>query len=109
MICVRRLFESNYGNITFNMELKIPAAWTLASWKKAGLGEMYESAISDLTQKNIAICILVLSTISANFSDKYAAPFCDENLLRTLKCVFHAIVTTDSTRKLPPIPAESYR
>ena len=24
-------------------------------------------------------------------------------------CVFHAIVTTDSTRKLPPIPAESYR
>ena len=43
MICVRRLFESDYGGITFNTELKYPAAWTLASWKKAGLGELYEN------------------------------------------------------------------
>lgn len=85
MICVRRLFESMYGGITFNTELKIPAAWTLASWKKAGLDELYNSTKTNSTIKNIAICILVLSTISANFSDKYEAPFCDKKLLRTLK------------------------
>ena len=85
MICTRRLFESNYGGMTFNMELKFPAAWTLASWKKAGLDELYESTIANSTHKNIAICISVLSTISADFSDKCTIPFCDETTLRTLK------------------------
>ena len=85
MICVRRLFESMYDDITFNMELKIPAAWTLAFWKRAGLDELYNSTISNPTNKNIAICVLVLSTISANFADKHTTPFCDENVFRTLK------------------------
>ena len=37
--------------------------------------------------------------------DRFARHWCD---LVEIDCVFHAIVTTDSTRKLPPIPAESY-
>ena len=85
MICVRMLFESMYDEITFNMELKIPAAWTLAYWKKAGLNELYNSTTTNPTNKNIAICVFILSTISANFSDKYTPLFCDGNLLRTLK------------------------
>ena len=80
MVCVRRLFEET----SFEWEEKIPAAWTLASWKKEGLDELCESTIANSTHKNIAICILVLSTISANFPDS-KAPFCDEDILRTLK------------------------
>ena len=83
--CVRRLCESMYDDITFNMEFKIPAAWTLAFWKKAGLDELFDSTLNNPTNKNIAICILVLSTICAKFSDQNAAPFCDKKLLRTLK------------------------
>jgi|SRR5215210_2797388 len=32
LLCITRLFEDMYGGITFNYELKSPAAWELACW-----------------------------------------------------------------------------
>jgi hypothetical protein len=44
LACVRRLYESSYGGMTFNFELKAPAASTLVLWGEAGIQALVDGA-----------------------------------------------------------------
>lgn len=65
LACVRRLFEDMYGGITFNFELKAPAAWTLAVWREAGLQELLRGALATPTSKNNSLCVQILAAGAA--------------------------------------------
>jgi hypothetical protein len=65
LACVRRLYESSYGGVTFNFELKAPAAATLVFWGKAGIQALVDSARADPTSKNMSLCVQLLSSIAA--------------------------------------------
>lgn len=83
LICVRRLFEEMYGGMTFNLELKAPAAWALASWGAVGLDQLLEATLGNRTTKNVSLCIQVLSTIANDISGD--PPFVDASMLERLK------------------------
>lgn len=63
--CVRRLYEDMYDGITFNFELKAPAAWTLALWREAGLCELLSGARATPTSKNVSLCVQILAAGAA--------------------------------------------
>ena len=63
--CARRLYEDMYGGITYNLELKAPAAWTLTLWREAGLRELLCGARARPTSKNISLCVQILAAGAA--------------------------------------------
>jgi hypothetical protein len=65
LACVRRLYESSYGEITFNFELKAPAASALVFWGETGIQALVDGAYADPTSKNISLCMQLLSSIAA--------------------------------------------
>lgn len=58
---VCRLYEDMYGGITFNSELKGPAAAALLAWEKNGLLALVEGATRTRTGKNAALAMQVLA------------------------------------------------
>ncbi len=71
--------------MTYKWELKFSAAWTLLHWKRKGIDELYNSAINNPSSNNIAICILILISISANILERPSQIFCNEKLLQELR------------------------
>jgi hypothetical protein len=65
LVCVRRLYEDQYGGFTFNFELKAPAASTLVYWREQGLEALFNVAKASTTSKNISLCVQVLATVAA--------------------------------------------
>ena len=65
LLCVRRLAEDMYGGITFNFELKAPAAWELACWGDAGIGQPAEAIRANPTSKNLSLCVQILCAIAS--------------------------------------------
>jgi hypothetical protein len=65
LACARRLYESDYGGITFNFELKAPAALTLVVWSEAGIQALLDGARAHPTSKNLSLCVQLLSSIAA--------------------------------------------
>jgi hypothetical protein len=62
---VQMLFEDMYGGITFNTELKSPAAWCLVRWGKIGLEALLEAADRTPTFKNQLLALDVLATLAS--------------------------------------------
>ena len=62
---VQMLFEDMYGGITFNTELKAPAAWCLVRWGEAGLEALLEAAYRTPTFKNQWLTLEVLATLAS--------------------------------------------
>jgi Domain of unknown function (DUF4263) len=78
LLCVSRLFEDMYGGITFNFELKAPAAWELACWGQRGIDQLVDATLKAPTTKNVSLCLDILSHFAAG-DDFIATPlFCDE-------------------------------
>jgi hypothetical protein len=65
LACARRLFEDSYGGLTYNYELKAPAAATLVVWGEAGIQSLVDAALATRTSKNISLCIQILSSVAA--------------------------------------------
>jgi hypothetical protein len=65
--CMRRLYESDYGGITFNFELKAPAALSMLIWGQTGARALVDAALADPTSKNLSLCIQILSSVAAGF------------------------------------------
>ena len=65
LVCVRRLYEDMYGGMTFNYELKAPAASTLLIWKELGLKALMEGVEKNPASKNISITLQLLATVAA--------------------------------------------
>lgn len=60
MNLVRRLFEDDYGGITYKWELKEPAAAALLFWREQGIEEIAQAAVnlSNLANRTIAFDLL---------------------------------------------------
>ena len=59
------LAEDMYGRITFNFELKFPAACCLVAWREQGLQALLEMTQRTQTTKNYSLAFQILSTLSA--------------------------------------------
>lgn len=62
---VSRLYGDMYGDLTYNMELKGPAAATMLAWKEIGLRALVETAQKNPRSKNLGIAIEMLSLVAA--------------------------------------------
>lgn len=65
LLCVCRMYEHMYGGVTFNYELKAPAASTLLVWKDLGLQALTKAAIKYPETKNTTIALVLLSSLAA--------------------------------------------
>ncbi len=65
---VQMIFEDMYDGITFNTELKAPAAWCLVCWAEAGLEALLEAAHRTPTFKNQLLTLEVLATLASSQS-----------------------------------------
>lgn len=79
LLCLSRLFEDMYGGITFNYQLKAPAAWELACWGERGLDQLVASTLKAPTSKNVSLCLDILSHFASGDDFAVAPLFCDEN------------------------------
>ena len=59
---VQLLAEHMYGGITFNFELKAPAAWCLSTFGERGLDALVEMATRTPTSKNVSLCLEITSS-----------------------------------------------
>lgn len=62
---VQMLFEDMYGGITYNYELKAPAAFCLVRWEHQGLKTLVEAAQRTPTSKNLSLTLEVLATLAS--------------------------------------------
>ena len=81
LAAVQLLAEDMYGGITFNFELKRPAAWCLVAWREQGLQALLEMAQRTQTSKNYSLAFQILSTLSAR---QRLSAFCLNDHLRSL-------------------------
>jgi antiviral defense system Shedu protein SduA len=65
LFAVQRLYEDMYGDMTFNFELKAPAAWCLLCWGKAGIDALIEGVKRTPSSKNTSLTVQILSTVAA--------------------------------------------
>ena len=88
--CVSRLFEDMYGGYTYNLELKIRAAWEMPHWGNTGIDQLTVATLQRPTSKNVSICIQVLSGLAAGLSDGLSGFCCDEERLREIRALCQA-------------------
>lgn len=62
---VQLLAEDMYGGMTYNFELKAPAASCLLTFGERGLDALVESAIRTPTTKNVSLCLRILASTAA--------------------------------------------
>lgn len=65
MSYVSRLFEDDYGGITYKWELKEPAAFALLYWQQAGLDELARAAAQSPRSSNTNIAFDILSSAAS--------------------------------------------
>ena len=61
MLAVQILARDMYGGMTFNFELKAPAAHCLLAWRQAGLKALAENALYEPASKNFTLAFYLLS------------------------------------------------
>jgi hypothetical protein len=84
LAAVQRLYEDMYGGITFNFELKAPAAVTLLYWGDRGLDALVEGAKRTLSSKNLSLTIQILCTVSAREFPQLFIGFPGDDKLSTI-------------------------
>jgi Shedu protein SduA, C-terminal len=77
------LAEDMYGGITYNFELKAPAAFALIAFAQPGLQAMVEIATRTPTSKNKSLCLTILSAIAANSLPPILASLTRDDQIRT--------------------------
>lgn len=65
MSYVSRLFEDDYGGITYKWELKEPAGFALLYWQQAGLDELARAAAQSSRSSNTNIAFDILSSAAS--------------------------------------------
>lgn len=65
LVATQMLAEDMYDGITFNYELKAPAAFALVVFGAPGLRALVESAIRTPSSKNVSLCLSILAAIAA--------------------------------------------
>ena len=65
LIAVQLLAEGMYDGMTYNFEIKCPAAWCLVAWQERGLEAIVEMSLRTHTLKNYSIAFQILGTLSS--------------------------------------------
>ncbi len=64
MLAVKLLARDMYDGITFNLELKTPAAYCLLAWGQEGLETLVENALEEPTTKNFSMAFQLLASVA---------------------------------------------
>jgi len=101
LAAVQLLFEDDHGGITFNIELKAPAAYALAAWGHSGLDALAEAARRKPSSKNQSLCLQVLGTL-ATTAQPTAMLFCSPTIIAALSSALSTTsgITAYATRLL---------
>ena len=81
LVAVQRLARDMYGGMTYNMELKAPAAYCLPVWGERGLDALVENALNEAEIKNFALAFRILSPFAGGEFPSAAAGRINENSL----------------------------
>ena len=82
MLAVKLLACDMYGGITFNFELKAPAAYCLLAWGEDGLNALVENALIEPTSKNFSIAFQLLASTAEGHEPKSISSFLSDSRLR---------------------------
>ena len=82
LLAVQLLARDMYGGITFNWELKAPAAYCLLAWGQGGLKALVENALEEPTSKNFSLAFQLLSSIADGHEPQSTASFVSAFQLR---------------------------
>lgn len=85
LIATQHLFEDMYDGITYNYDMKAPAAICLICWEKNGIRALVEAARRTASFKNNLIALQLLSGFAAGSVPMFFATFLTSDLLSILK------------------------
>ncbi len=86
LVAVKMLARDMYGGITFNFELKAPAAHCLIAWEKDGLKTLVENVAEEPSTKNYSLAFQILAAVaSGNLPASAAIWVKDTELLESLR------------------------
>jgi hypothetical protein len=88
LAAVQRLYEDMYGGITFNFELKVPAAVCLVIWGDAGINALMEGVRRTPSSKNISITVQLLGALAAGSTPNLLLRFVDPALRGVVEASF---------------------
>ena len=97
---VQMMAEDTYGGITFNIELKAPAACSLVAFGAAGLRALVESAVRTPTGKNVSLCLSILAAVAAGSAPRGLTFTRDEALESSIRVASQAPGLADTARSL---------
>lgn len=75
LAAVQMMAEDMYGGITFNFEIKAPAACTLIVFGVPGLRALVELTIRTPNSKNVSLCLSTLAALAGGSLPSYAQAF----------------------------------
>ena len=81
----QRLFEDMYGGVTYNYEMKVPAAVCLICWGREGIKALVESARRTVSSKNTSITLQLLSTVATGNVPTLFATFVTAEILSCIQ------------------------
>ena len=85
LVAVKMLARDMYGGITFNFELKAPAAHCLIAWDKDGLKTLVENVAEEPSSKNYSLAFQILAAVASGNPPAAAAMWVkDPELLELL-------------------------
>ena len=64
MLAVQLLARDMYGGMTFNLELKDPAAYCLLAWRQNGIKALVDNAVEEPTSKNLSLAFRMLASVA---------------------------------------------
>lgn len=88
LVAVKRLYADMYGGMTFNYELKAPAAFCLPIWGEAGLAALVDGMREIPEPKNVSLALRILATLAARLPLSATVPFVhDQELLASTNAI----------------------
>jgi hypothetical protein len=82
LAAVQLIAEHMYGGVTFNFEMKAPAAYCLITFGDDGLDALLELAERSPTSKNVSLCLNILGSIAAGMLPTLLDSFLSDTWLR---------------------------
>ena len=65
LVAVKMLARDMYDGLTYNFELKAPAAHCLLAWGKEGLKALVDNAVEEPSSKNYSLAFQILAAVAA--------------------------------------------
>jgi hypothetical protein len=101
LAATQMMAEDMYGGITYNFNIKAPAALALVVFGVPGLRALVESAVRTPTSKNVSLCLGVLASVAAGLPPRRLEPFVrNMEIVETIRVASQQPGMADSARSL---------